>query len=215
MHRASIISFAIGLGLLAVEGALQISGYQNLCIGIWLGGFAALCFLFAVWQALHGIGVRGFCHMVLDNFAAWRVREWLSAQDAMSKFAPDFFSTFEKTQVAAQNADAAFQKAKHEADDPFDRSLSADLLKDRVPFAASARTELGDLFNHAKETLSENIRRKLETGSLIAKGLKTPYAHGDQKIVIPRSQWKVLNLDGNRARAKGIEYIEIVIGKRR
>ena len=214
MRRTAIISFGVGAGSLAIDGAWQMSPIR-ISASIGLGGFGALCFLFAAWQALKGIGLRGFYYLSLDNFAAWRIREWHSDQTAMSKFSPDLFKIFKEISVGAAKADSAFQKAKHEADDPFGRPESVDLLQDRIPFAAAARSELGNISNHAKETLSEDIRRKLETGNLIAKGFLSPYAHGNQKIVIPRPQWVVLRLDGNKAGAKGIEYGEIVIGKRR
>jgi len=64
--------------------------------------------------------------------------------------------------------------------------------------------------------LSRDLHRQLIAGTLMAKGLPTQNETMRSERIIPKSRWRIMNLDISKAEAsgRGLHYIGIVIGKK-
>jgi hypothetical protein len=125
---------------------------------------------------------------------------------------------FEKSYVASDEAEKEIRKLEDSGASGPDDIARLEQWRRRLRVHSMGQRIAGDELRRAWDAIRDDIEAKLRSGSLVAKGFRSPHAAGASEIDIEASEWRVLSLDNveSKAMRKGgdeIIYVGVAIGR--
>jgi hypothetical protein len=202
--RSYATSAATLFCLAAIFIALTVGGtalpMALLCVGVGL-------FTFRYWGAIKGFDLWALDEWVRTRMESSGISEWHTPYHAAALFC-------DPTVARARNEASLIMNSTmmEMIKDPSRKGGGpADTVARHADYeAARARHDQMNIM------LSRDLHRQLIAGTLMAKGLPTQNETMRSERIIPKSRWRIMNLDISKAEAsgRGLHYIGIVIGKK-